>query len=79
MITSIPRKNYVNKIDMCTEGSVFYTMQAKSGQLSLLIPQNKLSNGMPEVQIHPNCMYKIQVYANPRAKPTGKLPEVSKA
>lgn len=74
MITSIPKKTDVNRIE-CPEGFTLYTVQDKS-PLSLLVPQNKLLNHMPEVQIHPNCTYKIQVYANPRAKPIGKLPEV---
>jgi len=43
---------------------------------SLLVPQNKLLNDISEIQIRPNYTYKIQVYANPRAKPVGKLPEV---
>ncbi|XP_011859513.1 PREDICTED: platelet-derived growth factor receptor alpha [Vollenhovia emeryi] len=74
MITSILRETDINKTE-CIEGSALYNVQNK-GQFSILIPQNKLLNGMSEVQIHPNCMYKIHVYANPRAKPTGKLPEV---
>ncbi|KAL0123417.1 hypothetical protein PUN28_005742 [Cardiocondyla obscurior] len=31
---------------------------------------------MTEVQIHPNCTYKISVYANPRSKRTEKSPEI---
>ncbi|XP_071570605.1 vascular endothelial growth factor receptor 3 [Temnothorax nylanderi] len=74
MITSILNETGINKTE-CTESSALYTVQNK-GPFSILIPQNKLSNDMPEVQIHPNCTYKIHVYANPRAKPTVKLPEV---
>lgn len=72
MITSISKD--INKTE-CIEGSAFYNVQNKD-QFNILIPQNKLLNGMPEIQIHPNCTYKIYVYANPRAKPIGKLPEV---
>lgn len=72
MITSILKD--INKTE-CTEGSAFYTVYNK-GPFSILIPQNKLLNGMPEIQIHPNCIYKIYVYANPRAKPIEKLSEV---
>lgn len=74
-ITSIPKKTDINRIE-CPEGSAIYTVQDKSS-LSLLVPQYKLSNHMPEIQTRPNCTYKIQVYANPRAKPAGKMPEVS--
>jgi len=74
MITSMLKEININKTE-CIEGSALYTVQNKS-PFSILVPQHKLLNGMSEVQIHPNCMYKIYVYANPRAKPTGKLPEV---
>ncbi|XP_011645406.1 vascular endothelial growth factor receptor 3 [Pogonomyrmex barbatus] len=74
MITSIPKEIDINKTE-CTESSAFYTVQNQS-PYSILIPQNKLLNDMPEIQIHLNCTYKIHVYANPRAKPTGKLPEI---
>ncbi|XP_024887703.1 tyrosine-protein kinase Mer-like isoform X2 [Temnothorax curvispinosus] len=75
MITSVLNETGINKTE-CTESSALYTVQNKGPFSSILIPQNKLSNDMPEVQIHPTCTYKIHVYANPRAKPTGKLPEV---
>lgn len=74
MITSMLKETDINKRE-CTEGFAFYHVQ-NEGPFSISIPQNKLLNGMPEIQIHPNCMYKIHVYANPRAKFTGKLPEV---
>lgn len=80
MIISLLNETDVNRIE-CTEGSAFYTIQnthSYKSQFSLLVPQNKLLNGMPEVQIRPNCTYKIQVHANPRARPVGKLPEVRK-
>ncbi|XP_029659980.1 vascular endothelial growth factor receptor 3-like [Formica exsecta] len=74
IITCIPKVTDINKKE-CIESSAFYNVQNKS-PFSLLVPQNKLLNDMPEIQIRPNCTYKIQVYANPRAKPVGKLPEV---
>ncbi|XP_025993856.2 fibroblast growth factor receptor 3 isoform X2 [Solenopsis invicta] len=74
MITSVIKETNINKAE-CTEDSALYTTQNKS-PFSILIPQNDLLNGIPKIQIRPNCTYKIQVYANPRAKPTGKLPEV---
>lgn len=74
IITCIPKETDKNKIE-CVESSAFYNVQNKS-PFSLLVPQNKLLNNMPEIQIRPNCTYKIQVYANPRAKLVEKLPEV---
>lgn len=74
IITSIPKEAKIHWME-CTEGSAFYTVQNKS-PFSLLIPQNKLLNDMPEVSIRPNCSYKIQVYANPRARPIEKALEV---
>lgn len=74
IITCIPKVTDMNKKE-CIESSAFYNVQNKS-PFSLLIPQNKLLSDMPEIQIRPNYTYKIQVYANPRAKPVGKLPEV---
>ncbi|GAB1862189.1 Vascular endothelial growth factor receptor 3-like isoform X1 [Camponotus japonicus] len=74
IITCIPRETNIDKIE-CIESSAFYNVQNKS-PFSLLVPQNKLLNDISEIQIRPNCTYKIQVYANPRAKPVGKLPEV---
>lgn len=74
MITSILNETDINKTE-CIGGSALYTVQNKS-PFSILIPQNKLLNGLPEVQVYPNCTYKINVYANPRAKSTGKLSEV---
>lgn len=77
MITSILNETDINKTE-CTEVDEVYRVQNKS-QFSILIPQNELLNGLSEVQVRPNCTYKIEVYANPRANPkfTGKLPEVN--
>ncbi|KYN19295.1 Fibroblast growth factor receptor [Trachymyrmex cornetzi] len=74
MITSMLKETDINRTE-CTEGFALYNVQNKS-QFSILVPQNKLLNGISDIQIHPNCTYKIQVYANPRVKPIGKLPEV---
>ncbi|XP_011705937.1 PREDICTED: uncharacterized protein LOC105461151 [Wasmannia auropunctata] len=74
MITSMLKETDINKTE-CTEGSALYRARNKS-PFNMLVPQNKLLNGMPEIQIHLNCTYKIFVYANPRAKPTGKSSEV---
>jgi len=68
IITSIPKETDVHKIE-CRESSAFYTVQNRS-PFSLLVPQNKFSNDMPEILIHPNCTYKIQVHANPRVRPS---------
>lgn len=73
IVTSIPRENDTK--EECTEGSGFYSVPNKS-PFSLLVPRNKGLNSISEVQIHPNCTYRIQVHANPRAKPVGQLPEV---
>ncbi|XP_014482974.1 PREDICTED: vascular endothelial growth factor receptor 3-like [Dinoponera quadriceps] len=74
IVTSISKETDVSRSE-CTENSVLYTVQNVT-QLSLLVPRDKLLNSMPEMQIHPNCTYKIQVHANPRARPGGELPEV---
>ncbi|XP_018315418.1 vascular endothelial growth factor receptor 3 isoform X1 [Mycetomoellerius zeteki] len=74
MITSMLKETDINRTE-CTEGLALYNVQNKS-QFSILVPQDKLLNGISDIQIHPNCTYKIQVYANPRVKPIGKLPEV---
>ncbi|KAG5311487.1 FES kinase, partial [Acromyrmex insinuator] len=74
MITSMLKETDINRTE-CTEGFALYNVQNKS-QFSILVPQNKLLSGISDIQIHPNCTYKIQVYANPRVKPIGKLPEV---
>lgn len=74
IIISIPKEINKNGTE-CVESSAFYNVQNTSS-FSLLVPQNKLLNNIPEIQIHPNCTYKIQVYANPRTKLAGKLPEV---
>ncbi|KYN31606.1 Fibroblast growth factor receptor [Trachymyrmex septentrionalis] len=74
MITSLLKETDINRTE-CTEGFALYNVQNKS-QFSILVPQNKLLNSISDIQIYPNCTYKIQVYANPRIKPIGKLPEV---
>ncbi|EZA58164.1 Fibroblast growth factor receptor [Ooceraea biroi] len=74
LITSVPKETDVHGTG-CAENSVLYTAPNKS-PFSVLVPQNELSNDMPEVSIRPNCTYKIQVYANPRARPVGKPLEV---
>jgi len=70
-IKSILKETDMNKTE-CTEGFVSYPDVQDEG---ILIPRNKLFNIVKDenIQIHPNCTYKISVYANPRAKPTGKL------
>lgn len=73
IVTSISREDDTR--EECTEGSGFYSVPNKS-PFSLLVPQNKALNSISEIQIHPNCTYRIQVHANPRAKPAGQLPEV---
>lgn len=77
MITSILNETDINKTE-CTEVDALYRVQNIS-QFSILIPQNELLNGLPEVQVRLNCTYKIEVYANPRVNPklTGKLSEVN--
>ncbi|XP_019700807.1 platelet-derived growth factor receptor alpha [Harpegnathos saltator] len=74
IVTSIPKETDTNRLE-CTEDSEFYTVHNVT-QLSLLVPPGKLLNGMSTMQVRPNCTYKIQVHANPRAKPTGQLPEI---
>jgi len=74
MITSMLKETDINRTE-CTEGFAFYNVQNKS-QFSILVPQNKLLGDISDIQIYPNCTYKIQVYANPRVKPIRKLPEV---
>lgn len=69
-IKSILKETDINKTE-CTEGFASYNVQNEG----ILIPRNKLFNTVKNenIQIYPNCTYKISVYANPRAKPTGKL------
>ncbi|KAG5319797.1 FES kinase, partial [Acromyrmex heyeri] len=74
MITSMLKETDTSRTE-CTEGFALYNVQNKS-QFSILVPQNKLLSDISDIQIYPNCTYKIQVYANPRVKPIGKLPEV---
>ncbi|KAL0123419.1 hypothetical protein PUN28_005742 [Cardiocondyla obscurior] len=74
IITSVLKETNVNKTE-CTEGLAYYPALDKN-LLSVLIPRNKLLYDMTEVQIHPNCTYKISVYANPRSKRTEKSPEI---
>ncbi|KYM94722.1 PREDICTED: fibroblast growth factor receptor 1-like [Cyphomyrmex costatus] len=73
MVTSMLKETHVNT--ECTKGSAFYNVQNKS-RFSILVPPDKLLNDISDLQIHPNCTYKIQVYANPRIKPLEKLPQV---
>lgn len=74
IVTNIPEKINVKKSE-CREDSVFYIIKNIT-QLSLLVPQEL--NQISEMQVYPNCTYKIQVHAYPRAKPEGKLSEVTK-
>jgi len=56
-----------------------FAVSAVSGEgpLSVLVPRSRFLNHVPEMQIRPGCKYRVQVHANPRARPAGKLPEVS--
>ncbi|KAI4483139.1 hypothetical protein M0804_008194 [Polistes exclamans] len=68
IVTSISSEK--SNITICPEGTLYYRTQNNS-QLNVLLPQNELSIDVPEMYIHPSCSYKIEVYANPRTKPTG--------
>ncbi|KAI4496150.1 hypothetical protein M0802_008017 [Mischocyttarus mexicanus] len=68
IVTSISSEK--SNLAICPEGTLYYRTQNNS-QLDVLLPQNELSTDVPEMYIHPSCLYKIEVYANPRKKPTG--------
>ncbi|XP_035722626.1 vascular endothelial growth factor receptor 2-like isoform X1 [Vespa mandarinia] len=73
IVTSISSEK--SNLAICPEGTLYYRTQNNS-QLNVLLPQNKLSIDVPEMYIHPSCSYKIEVYANPRTKPTGTAQEI---
>ncbi|KAL2728049.1 vascular endothelial growth factor receptor 1-like [Vespula maculifrons] len=64
-----------SNLAICPKGILSYITKNNS-ELNVLLPQSELSTGVPESYIRPSCSYKIEVYANPRKKPTGTAQEI---
>ncbi|KAK2585418.1 hypothetical protein KPH14_010086 [Odynerus spinipes] len=70
IVTSI-QSEHIENFTTCSEGTLYYKSKNNS-QFNVLLPQNdrEILDDVPEMYIHPGCSYKIEVYANPRMKPT---------
>ncbi|OAD57872.1 Insulin-like receptor [Eufriesea mexicana] len=59
----------------CPEGSLFYTLRGNK-KFNVLLPEYNSLVDVSDLYLHPNCSYKVQVFANPRTKYSINTPEV---
>lgn len=59
----------------CQEETLYYTTKNES-QLGVVLPEDPIMFGAPEILIIPGCVYRVQVYANPRKNPKIEHPSL---